>query len=79
MTTEYVYVAEDPENPGTAWGIAADEGDASWKRELAKTLAGWIKQGANVLRVPREQGCDMLSKGFDVQEKARKSKQGELL
>ncbi len=74
-----VYVAADPKQPGAAWAIAADNDDPKWKKELAKTLADWIKQGATVMHVPHLQGCDMLEKWVRPEKASKAQKQESLL
>lgn len=55
-----VYVAADPKQPGAAWAISVDKPE--YAKELAKTIAGWIRRGANVMRVDMETGKQMLDK-----------------
>ena len=57
---DMVYVAADPEQPGTAWAISVDHPD--YKKDLAKSISKWIKQGAIVMRVKRSVGVKMLDK-----------------
>lgn len=54
------YVAADPSQPGAAWGATAD--DSEYKKDTAKVVAGWIRNGANVLRVTTEEARSMLIK-----------------
>jgi hypothetical protein len=74
-----VYVAADPEQPGAAWAICSDDPDPKWKKELAKTLSAWVKQGATVMHVPHLQGCDMLEKWVRPTKPAKAQKQASLL
>lgn len=69
MSTNMVYVAADPEQPGAAWAIAAI--DPSWSKETAKLVSGWIKKGALVQMVPREVGIEMLNKWVRPQKTPR--------
>jgi hypothetical protein len=58
--SEYVYVAADPSQPGSAYAIIVDDG-----RDLAhmhKRLAEWAADGAVPTRVTREEGLAMLEK-----------------
>lgn len=55
-----VYVAADPAQPGEAWAICVD--DPRWAKETAESIAEWVKDGANVLRVTKEIGVAMLEK-----------------
>lgn len=79
-TDRMVYVAADPEQPGAAWAIAADAGpeDKVWRKELAKTLADWMRRGATVMHVTHRVGCDMLDK-YEKKRAADESTQGSLL
>jgi hypothetical protein len=62
MTAEQVwfYVAADPLQPGAAWAICVDKPE--FAKDTTKTVAGYIKQGATVMRVDRETGMAMLDK-----------------
>ena len=60
MKEDWCYVAADPKQPGAAWAICIDKPE--WAKETAKTVSGYIKQGAQVLRVDRLTGVDMLNK-----------------
>lgn len=55
-----VYVAADPSQPGAAWGIVVDDGKTP--KDVARTVSGWVKDGANVLRVDIDAGREMLLK-----------------
>lgn len=57
---DMVYVAADPDQPGAGWGIVVDDG--KYPHDLARTLAGWIEEGANIVRVDIETGREMLMK-----------------
>jgi hypothetical protein len=78
-TKRMVYVAADPTQPGAAWAIAgcAEPGDTVWRKELAKTLAEWISQGADVMLVEHMAGCDMMDKW--VRPSKADTTQGSLL
>jgi len=54
------YVAADPTQPGAAWAATVD--DPQHAKDTAKEVAKWIKDGANVMRVPVQQARDMLCK-----------------
>lgn len=69
------YVAADPEQPGAAWAAAVD--DPKYAKDNAKEIAGWIKQGANVLRVPVQEARDMLCK-WERPAKKRNTEQAAL-
>jgi len=70
------YVAADPEQPGAAWAATADE--PKYANSNAKEIATWIKEGANVLRVPTETAREMLCKWVRP-EKKRHGEQAALL
>lgn len=53
-----VYVAEDPQQPGAAWAIAADH--PAMKESLADEMADWIRKGAIVKRVTAAEGKEMF-------------------
>ncbi len=71
------YVAADPEQQGAAWAATVD--DPKYADSNAKTLAKWIKQGANVLRVPTQTARDMLAKWERPEKKTQDAKQAALL
>ena len=56
----YCYVAEDPNQPGAAWGAAADRPE--WAKDTAKSVKEFINDGAIVKRVTTEEARTMLSK-----------------
>ena len=58
--TCWCYVAADPLQPGAAWAICVDK--PKFAKDTAKTVAGYIKEGATALRVTREVGLEMLGK-----------------
>ena len=58
--TAMVYVAADPKQPGAAWAICVDRPE--FAKDTAKTIAGWVREGANVQRVDLEAGKAMLLK-----------------
>lgn len=53
-----VYVAADPAQPGAAWAIVVDDG--KYPKDVAKSIAGWVRKGANVMRVDIDTGREML-------------------
>jgi hypothetical protein len=73
MSDCMVYVAADPKQPGAAWAICIDKPE--WAKDTAKSIAGWIKEGAQVQRVDLETGKAMLMKWV----RPSKAKQEELL
>ena len=66
-----VYVAADPDQPGAAYAITVDM--PQYAKDTAKTIAKWVKGGAHILRVTKDEGLVMLSKW-----KRPAKKQGEL-
>lgn len=60
MDQAMVYVAADPSQPGAAWAVCVDKPE--WSKDTAKSIAKWIRDGANVLRVPKDEGVEMLRK-----------------
>ena len=70
------YVAADPDQPGAAWAATVD--DPKYAASTAKEIAKWIKQGANVLRVPTAEARAMLQK-WERPEKKRHGEQAALL
>lgn len=57
------YVAADPQQPGAAWAAMVDDtSTAERKKDAAKNLASWIRDGAIVERVTVEKAREMLSK-----------------
>lgn len=59
-TPTMVYVAADPKQPGAAWAICVDRPE--WAKDTAKSVADWMRKGANVERVDIETGKAMLQK-----------------
>lgn len=55
-----VYVAADPEQPGAAFAICVDRPE--WANDTAKTIADWVRRGANVMRVDHDTGVAMVKK-----------------
>lgn len=49
---DFDYVARFPGTSGYGAAIC-DDSHPKWKKEIAKTLADWVKRGATVERVPR--------------------------
>ncbi len=72
----FCYVAADPAQPGAAWAATVDE--PQYAKDTAKEIARWVRQGANVMRVPTQQARDMLCK-WERPEKKKPEKQGALL
>ena len=70
------YVAADPNQPGAAWAATADE--PKYAKDNAKEIAYWVRQGANVMRVPTETAREMLS-NWVRPEKKRDNQQASLL
>lgn len=62
MTEETImcYVAADPEHPGTAWAIAVDAPE--YKKYTAREIARWVKEGAEVKRLPYQEGLRWVQK-----------------
>jgi hypothetical protein len=60
--TVMVYVAADPAQPGAAWAAYVDDPthSASVKTDMAKEVASWVRNGANVQRVTTDQARAML-------------------
>ncbi len=58
--SDMVYVAADPLQPGAAYAICVDRPE--YARETAKTIAQWVRRGANVMRVDHDTGVAMLGK-----------------
>lgn len=54
------YVAADPTQPGSAWAAIVDL--PHLKKDLAKEVSAWIKQGAEVKRVTADEAREMLLK-----------------
>ncbi len=77
----FVYVAMDPAQPGACCAIIVEEGDARWKKEVAKTVADWIRRGYIPERVTTDEGKLRLMKWVRPAKtvKAKKSGQGQLL
>ena len=71
------YVAADPEQPGSAWAATAD--NPQYAKHTAKTIAGWVREGANVMRVPTETARGMLKKWVRPVKKEKAAKQAVLL
>lgn len=57
---EYAYVAADPDQPGAAWGVCSDRPE--YKKDTAKDLARWLRQGAIIERVTVTRAREMLAK-----------------
>lgn len=60
MTTAMCYVAADPDQPGAAWAVSVDKPE--YAKDTAKTIAGWVRKGAIVMRVDRDTAVDMMGK-----------------
>lgn len=74
---EMVYVAADPAQPGAAWAIVVD--DPKYPKDTAKSIAAWVRKGANVMRVDIDTGREMLLKWVRPKKVAGKAKQDSLL
>jgi hypothetical protein len=70
------YVAADPTQPGAAWAATVDE--PKYAKSNAKEIANWIKNGANVMRVPTQTARDMLTKWERPEKKKHHSEQAAL-
>lgn len=70
------YVAADPAQPGAAWAACVDE--PRFAKFTAKDLAGWVREGATIMRVTPEVAREMMSKWVRP-EKIKPSKQASLL
>ena len=68
-----VYVAADPAQPGAAWAAFVDDPTIGpdVKKDMAKELAGWVRKGAQVQRVPVEQAREMMAKWVRPEKKAK--------
>ena len=58
--TDMCYVASDPNQPGAAWAATVDKPE--FAKDTAKTISGWVKDGAIVLRVDVPAAREMLRK-----------------
>jgi hypothetical protein len=56
--TDMVYVAADPEQPGTAYAIIVDDGKEIV--HMHELLVEWAKEGAVPMHVSRDVGVAML-------------------
>jgi anti-sigma factor ChrR (cupin superfamily) len=74
-TEPMVYVAADPNQPGAAWAAFVDDPtDApNIKKDMAKEIAQWVRQGAEVQRVSVADARVMLSKWVRPEKKAKKA------
>ena len=54
------YVAADPTQPGTAWAVCVDIPGS--EKDTAKTVAGYMRKGANVIRVDLDTAKAMLAR-----------------
>lgn len=74
-TEPMVYVAADPNQPGAAWAAFVDDPKhPELKRDIAKEIAQWVRQGADVQRVSVATAREMLSKWVRPEKKARRAK-----
>jgi hypothetical protein len=64
------YVAEDPNQPGAAWGATVIRPE--YAKDNAKVVADWIRRGANVMQVDVETGREMLLKWVRPEKPKRK-------
>lgn len=60
------YVAADPKQPGSAWAACVD--NPKYAKENAEEIASWLKDGANIERVPVVQAREMLAKWVDPRD-----------
>ena len=75
---EMAYVAADPKQPGAAWACTVD--DPKYAKDTAKTIAGWVRKGANVMRVDLDTARAMLIKWErPAKRKATASEQPSLI
>lgn len=54
------YVAADPSQPGAAWAVCVDVPGS--ERDTAKTIAGYLRDGANIMRVDYDTAKAMLAR-----------------
>ena len=73
----WLYVAADPSQPGAAWAACVDE--PKFAKDTAKTVAGYIKDGATVMRVDSKVGNEMLRKWVRPVKKEKTESQQSLL
>jgi hypothetical protein len=68
-----VYVAADPEQPGSAWAAYVDDPthSASVKKDMAKEVASWVRNGATVQRVSPADARAMLKAWKRPEKKAK--------
>ena len=64
------YAAEDPDNPGAAWGIVVDNPDH--RKDTNKQIVKWLRQGANIVRVPIGEAKEMLCRWIDLRDAQEK-------
>ena len=69
-----MYVAADPNQPGAAWAACVD--DPRWAKDTAKDIAGWVREGARVMRVTPEVAHEMLMKWVRPTKKPKKQAAG---
>jgi len=69
-----VYVAADPEQPGAAWAAYVDDPthSESVKKNMAKEIASWVRNGATVQRVSAPDARAMLKAWTRPEKKAKK-------
>ena len=68
-TKPMLYVAADPEQPGAAWACCVDE--PQYAKDTAKTIAQWVRKGANIIRVDMDTARAMMMK-WERPQKTRK-------
>jgi hypothetical protein len=68
-----VYVAADPEQPGAAWAAYVDDPthSESVKKNMAKEIASWVRNGATVQRVSAADARAMLKAWKSPEKKAK--------
>ena len=77
MDDEMCYVAADPAQPGAAWAICTDEPE--YAKEIAKSISVWVREGAQIMRVTRDAGVEMMMKWERPATKTKAAKPGSLL
>jgi len=74
MPTEYMYVAKHPDAPGYYAG-AVDE--PAYKKENAKLVSKWMRDGAEISRVTCEDARIGFRKYVDWKNESLSASQGE--
>jgi hypothetical protein len=71
-----VYVAADMAQPGAAWAACVD--DPRRAKDTAKDIAGWVRNGAAVMRVTPEVAREMMAKWVQPEKKQKAKKAAPL-